>query len=226
MFFNGLAQKRAKVKNKSESRTSTSNFKEKSSWIFGLGWNIVDDNGSPFKKLFDVSNAWSMRWYPAQITAEVIGKKGWTFGGSFSYDKYKSGKTINSQVISGSFLFFAFDGFAKYHLKEKIKMNPRFDPYFPMGLGYTLRFISPYNSTATFNLGFGINYWLGKNVGINIQSVAKFGLRSPIIKTGSNYLQHSFGFVFVLDRSVKKRYSFVKPRYPWVHDKRGNMERK
>ena len=37
-----------------------------------------------------------------------------TYGLAISYNKYKSGKTINSQVISGSFLFFGFDAFANF----------------------------------------------------------------------------------------------------------------
>lgn len=200
--------------------------KEKLSWIFGMGWNAVDDNGSPFKKLFAIRSAWNMRWYPTQINAEVIGPEGFTFGAAFSFNKYKSGKTINSQEISGSYLFFAFDGFAKYHLKEHVNMNKRMDPYVSVGFGYTLRFIAPYNSTATFNAGLGINIWLNSKWGLNFQSLAKFGMRSPFYHNGSNYLQHSGGVIYILDRTARKKYSFIKPRYKWVHDEHNVGERR
>jgi hypothetical protein len=205
---------------------SSPRSKEKRSWIFGLGWNVVDDNGSPFKKLFDIPNAWSMPWHPSQLSAELIGKNGFTYGAAFSYNKYKSGKTINSKVISGSFLFFNLDLFAKYHLKEHVKLPPRIDPYASAGAGYTLRFVGPYNNTATLNFGFGMNVWLNQYIGLNLQSLAKFGLRSPFYKNGSNYLQHSIGVVFILDNTPKKRYSFIKARYPWVHRKPYSAERK
>ena len=192
---------------------------EKLSWIFGIGWNVVDDNGKPFKKLFDVPNAWSIPWHPSQLSAEVIGKKGFTYGGIFNYNKYKSGKTINNKKISGSFLFFSLDGFAKYHFNEIYLIHPRLDPYVVGGLGYTLRFISPYNNTATLNFGFGTNFWINSYVGLNLQSVSKFGLRSPFFKSGSNYLHHSIGIIVILDRTAKKRYSFIKARYSWIHRK-------
>jgi hypothetical protein len=200
--------------------------REKLSWIFGAGWNVVDDNGSPFKKLFAFKSSWNIRWYPTQASAEIIGKYGFTFGTVFNFNKYTAGKTINSKEITGNYLFFSLDGFAKYHLKEHVPMNPRLDPYVPIGFGYTYRFIVPYNSTATFNLGLGINVWLNSRIGLNLQSVAKFGMRSPFYHNGSNYLQHSGGIVFIWDRTARKKHSFIKPRYKWVHDQRSMGERK
>lgn len=192
--------------------------KEKLSWIFGLGWNAVDDNGRPFKKLFAFRSAWNIRWYPTQASAEIIGKNGLTYGALFNFNIYKTGKEINSKVIAGSFPFLSFDGFAKYHFNAHIKMSKRYDPYIPAGLGYTLRFIGPYNSTFTFNIGAGINIWFNEYIGINFQTLGKVGLRSPFIRNGSNYMQHSGGIVYMLDRTAKKKHSFIKPRYKWVHD--------
>lgn len=200
--------------------------REKLSWIFGVGWNAVDDDGSWFKKLLSARRSWSLPFYPSQVSAEIIGKKGWTFGTAFSFNRYKPGKLINGQESPGQFLFFNLDGFAKWHMQPYIKkMSKRYDPYIPMGIGYTLRFIPPYNSVFTFNLGGGINIWLNEIVGLNFQTVGKIGLRGPILKNGSNYLQHSVGFVFLWDRSPKKKHSFIKPRYKWVHDKRKVGER-
>ncbi len=200
--------------------------KEKTSWIFGAGWNIVDDNGEPFKHLFDISKAWSMPFYPSQLSTEILGRRYLSYGILLSYNRYKAGKVINNvEIKKGRYNFFSADAFVKYHLKYHVKIPPRFDPYAVTGLGYTSRGIGPYNSTFTYNLGIGTNIWINNIVGINIQSIAKFGLRSPIFKTGSNYLHHSFGLVFILDRTSKRRFSFVRARYAWIHEKRKNRER-
>jgi hypothetical protein len=200
--------------------------REKLSWIFGIGWNAVDDNGNPYKQLFAAKSAWNIPWYPSQLSAEIIGKNGFTYGAIFNFNRYKSGKQINSEIISGRYLFFSWDGFVKYHLKEHVNMNPRMDPYLPLGFGYTLRTIGPYNSTFTFNVGLGINIWLNSKIGLNFQSMAKFGMRAPFGHNGSNYLHHSGGLIYILDRSPRKKYSFIKPRYKWVHDKHNVGERR
>jgi len=201
--------------------------REKLSWIFGLGWNAVDDNGMPFKKLFAFRSVWNIPFYPSQLSAEIIGKEGFSYGAIFNYNRYKSGKQINSEIVSGRFMFFSFDAFAKYHFKEHVeKMNKRYDPYLPIGLGYTLRFISPYNSTFTFNVGAGINIWFTSKWGMNLQTVGKLGLRSPFLHNGSNYMHHSGGVVYIIDNSPRKKHSFVKPRYKWVHDKHNVGERR
>ena len=191
---------------------------EKLSWIFGIGWNAVDDNGRPFRQLFSVRRSWNLQWYPTQASAEVIGKEGMTYGAIFNFNLYKSGKEINSKVVAGVFPFFSLDLFAKYHFNAHIKMSKRYDPYVMGGFGNTLRFFGTSKSTFTFNLGGGMNFWINEYIGINLQTVGKIGIRSPFIRNNSNYMQHSAGLVFMLDRTYKKKHSFVKPRYKWVHD--------
>lgn len=192
---------------------------KKNIWLFIGGWNVVDDNGNPFKKLFNLRPSWNVRPYPAQLSAEKYFNDNWTFGGILNYNLYKPGKLINHTTIEGRFPFFSIDGFAKYYFDELIKLHEDFDMYAPMGLGYTLRIAPPYHNTITLNLGLGFNYWINGIVGINVQSVAKFGLRSPLIKTGSNYLQHSIGIIIYFDYAERKNFSFIHPKYKWVHDK-------
>lgn len=195
-------------------------------WIFGIGWNAVDDNSNAFKKLFDIRKSWNIRPYPTQLSVEKLYFKGWSFGGVFNYNQYRPGKTINGKDNSASYMFFSFDGFTKYHLNYHLRIQDRYDIYAPVGAGYTLRFAPPNRSTFTFNLGLGCNFWIREWWGINIQSVAKFGLKAPIIKTSSNYLQHSAGFVIKFDNYGRKRFPFIHARYPWVHRKKmGGGER-
>lgn len=194
--------------------------KQKKSWILGVGWNAVDDNGTPFKKLFALRKAWNIPWYPSQLSAEILGDEGWAWGGIFNFNMYKGNKIINGTAAGGSFPFISIDAFAKYHLNNKLNIKKRYDPYIPMGAGYTLRFIAPYRHTIMVNFGLGINIWMTPKIGLNLQTMAKFGCRSPFIKTGSNYLQHSGGLVYMIDNTTRKKHSMTKPRYKWVHDTR------
>lgn len=194
-------------------------------WMYGVGWNVVDDNSKPFKKLFDIRRSWNVRPYPTYIYVERGQKYGWSYGGIFNFNIYKPGKLINGKDNGGAFLFFSIDGYGKYHLDQKINFRPWADPYIVTGLGWTLRFAPPNRSTFMFDIGMGSNFWIKKWWGINVQSWAKFGLRSPLIRTSSNYLQHSIGVVFKITKQDRKKFPKIKPRYPWVHRKRPGTER-
>ena len=39
-------------------------------WMFGLHWNVVEDDGSKFAGLFDSQNAWNMMTFPTKFTAD------------------------------------------------------------------------------------------------------------------------------------------------------------
>jgi hypothetical protein len=194
-------------------------------WIFGIGWNAVDDNSNAFKKLFDIRKSWNLRPYPSQLSVDRTNGGLLSYGAVFNFNQYRAGKLVYGKPLGGTFLFFSLDLNVKYHFGPLLRLPDRFDIYFPVGGGYTLRFAPPYISTGTFNVGLGGNYWILDWLGINLQSMAKFGMRSPIFKTASNYLQHSAGLVFNLTAFKKTKHPFVKPRYPWVHRKKIGRER-
>ena len=196
--------------------------KEKSSWIFGAGWNIVQDYK---EKVFDNIKSWSLPIYPSQLSTEILGRRFLSYGAIVSYNRSKTSKFINGRELRGAYNFFSADAFIKYRLKEKIKLPLRIDPYFPVGFGYTFRSTAPIINEFTFNVGLGINIWLNKIVGINFQVISKLGINWPLFKPGADYLHHSFGLVFILDRTSKRRYSFRQPRYNWIHEKRKGQER-
>ncbi len=182
---------------------------------------MVDDNGKWFQGLFSVRKVWNIRWFPSQAFAEFFSKNGvWTLGTAISYNMYKTGKEINHVFITGRFPFLSADLYAKLHLRELLNTEKQYDVYIPMGAGYTLRTLSPYHNTITLNIGLGMVYWINDKVGINVGSLAKFGMRSPFFKSGSNYLQHTLSVVYLLDRSFRKKYSRPHPRYKWVHKER------
>jgi OOP family OmpA-OmpF porin len=200
--------------------------KSKISWIFTAGWNAVDDNSDPFKKLLAFRKVWNLPFYPSFGSAEIIGNYGLTYGACFSFNRYKPGKEINGNTAHGRALFFGFDGFAKYHANEHIAMSKQYDPYALLGAGYTLRFIAPNFSAFTGNIGLGMNYWIDNHWGLNVQSLAQFGIKKKFPRSSANYLHHSIGVVYIIDNTFRKNRSFVKPRYKWIHDNHNVGERR
>ena len=192
-------------------------------WIVGGGWNIVDDDGQPFKKLFDVNKTWNLPPYPTRLFVQKVldKEKGWAVELGLTYNRYASGNRINNDEITPSGqMFFGADVAAIYDFNKLYDLNALmfgeqeiFQPYAHMGLGYTYRAIGPYVHAPSVNLGLGFNVWVYEGWGVQIQSVSKIGLAGPIIKTKANYMQHSIGVVYKWQpkpMSLGKRYKFKK----------------
>ncbi len=167
-------------------------FITKTPWIIQLGGNVVDDDGKPFNKVFDTKNAWNI--FPSgKLAIEKECRYNWNIELAFTYNSLKTGKTVNNDVITKAGTFFAVDLNGKKILTKLF----RIEPYLFSGFGYTMRTVSKYKSTVTLNAGLGFNVWIIDNrLGLNVQGSGKFGLKDPILKTGSNYLQHSAGLIW------------------------------
>ncbi len=195
----------------------------KTSWIIGLGWNVVDDDGKPFKDLFRFRPSWNILPYPTRLSLDRYIAKGWSAELLFNFNMYKPTKDINNVIISGTYLFFSLDMMGKYDLNQLIETGTWFNPYATFGLGGTVRTIKANPISGTINLGLGFNIWFNEHWGLNFQSLAKFAISPNFIRTSSNYLQHSAGFVYKFDVEKKKVFQFINPRYRWIH-KRGRMD--
>ena len=210
------------VKGFSQTTTSTSKSKKTNvgyylshtPWTIQLGGNVVDDDGKPFRDLFNASKSWNIPPYPTKLAIEKSLEHGWSAEFSFVCNNYKTGKTINGITNDAPHLFISTDILGKYHLNNIIKIKEWFKPYLAAGIGYTYRKISPYNNVATVNIGVGFDFLIYDGFGINLQSIAKFGIKSPFIKTGANYLQHSLGVTYTVGQFAdKKPFKFGKRRY-------------
>jgi OOP family OmpA-OmpF porin len=202
--FQSMAQGK---KSKSQFWENVARSTARSPWIVGLGWNVIDDDGKPFKKLVDVSNSWNIVPYPSKLSCEKALIQGWSVEATGSYNQLKSGKIVNNDLIKTTQTLISFDINGKFNLMEFAKKKTVFfDPYALGGFGYTYRSSKKNSSAPTANIGLGFNCWLYNDmIGINVQSQAKFALISPIIKTSANYLQHSLGIVYKFD-SITSRY--------------------
>lgn len=185
--------------------------------MFGIHWNVVEDNGNKFGGLFDVSNSWNYLFYPSNITADRYFKYGWSIEGAASYNKFNRGKLINDSTDVESH-FFAFDVNGKYSFYTKYYPRAKWiDPYFTFGLGYTYRQGNASNHVPTLNLGFGVNFWI-KNFGIQLHSNAKGGLWPGFwdLDNHDNYLQHSIGIVYRVTDPAHTNGYFSKPKSKWA----------
>lgn len=188
-----LAQRQHPLLVPSNQKLGFRHFITKTPWRVQLGWNMVDDDGRPFNNLLDVKNSWNLPAYPTKISIEKECNYNWNIELSLSYNSYKSGKMINGDIMTSGQTFFAADVNGKYIITKKFMA----EPYVLIGLGYTMRTTAKYQNVATLNAGIGCTIWVIDNVlGINIQGSGKFGLQTPLLETGSNYLQHSIGVVY------------------------------
>jgi hypothetical protein len=189
-------------------------------WIVGLGGNVIDDDGKPFQSLFDTKKSWNIQAYPTRATIEKTMLYGWSTEFAFNYNRIKTGKNINGDIRTQTGNYLSFDLSGKFNFNEFFKEKTWFDIYLIHGYGYTYRDAVNYKNVITANVGFGADAWVYDDMlGINIQTQAKFGLNSPFIKTGANYLQHSLSIIYRFNTVGKKsgggaRYKFFKKRKP------------
>ncbi|HWY11762.1 MAG TPA: hypothetical protein VN026_10580 [Bacteroidia bacterium] len=184
-------------------------------WIFGLGWSAVDDDGGRWftKNLFRVDKTWNMVPYPARTSCEKIidTLRGWSAEVIFSYNCYGVGKYISDAapqprgLVQNRSGIVTFDFHAKYDFNKIYNLNKLwggqeiFQPFCVFGHGYTYRDMAPHHNTITMNMGLGFNVYIYDGFGIQIQSLAKFGLKNRFPTSGSNYIQHSIGIVYKMN---------------------------
>jgi hypothetical protein len=156
------------------------------SWVLGLGINIVDDDGKPLKDLMNLTNGWNALPMPSTFKCEKFFNHRISVEFTESINSYQIGKVIDTNTITANRFFLSTDLDAKFHVNSLYEKIEWFDPVVIGGFGITLRGKSV---VPTGNFGFGATFWVSSRIGIHVQSLAKFSLS----KAGSNYLQHCLG---------------------------------
>ncbi len=197
-----------------KSRTAGSPIKRfftKTPWTFGLSGHVVEDDGKSFSNLFNVAKSWNFLYYPTRLTIDGYYKAGFSMQLEFAYTQIKSGKDINSSITKGG-TFFSTDLHLKYDLNELFGETNWFDPFVAGGYGYTMRTVAPKPNTVTANLGLGANFWIWENLGLHLQTMAKFSM----IEGTSNYLHHSVGVQYKLVSGQGSRPGKLGKRYKFI----------
>ncbi|MES2681730.1 MAG: hypothetical protein V4635_17680 [Bacteroidota bacterium] len=166
---------------------------QKTTWIAGISGTVIDDDAQPFKYLFQVTDSWNFLYYPSKINFEGYLVNSLSLEGALTYSQLQKGKRTGITPRPQDVTLVAFDLDLKFHPRELITNERSMSPYVITGLGYTYRAFKERKNAITYNVGFGMDVWFSKGWGLNIQTLAKFGLNNP---TSRNYLQHSLGVLY------------------------------
>lgn len=160
--------------------------------ICTMSWVFVDNDGDPYS--YSV-NAINRNLIPLSLKIDKNLHKNFSVSGVICFNRYKANREVNNVVLPYSRLFFSFDLNGRIGIKDK-----RFDLYLLNGLGYSTVDFNRFNAQKSANLNFGGGLYVKiiNNVGINIESVAKFGLKRPLIKNNSNLFIHTIGLSLFL----------------------------
>lgn len=171
-----------------------------SSWMFGLGYNIVDDSGDVFNGLFDVNTQWNTLAYPSRLSVGRYFKNGLGVSAIGTYNKYKEGKIIDGIVNAEDSDYFGIDARISFDLNKIIGETAWFDPYVGVGAGYTDANNTP---RSTYNAVIGFRTWFSDRWGLDFSSSGKW--RTGDI--GTNHIQHAAGVVyqFGIEKGLSKK---------------------
>ncbi|MDC3368702.1 OmpA family protein [Flavobacteriaceae bacterium] len=134
---------------------------------------------------------WNIAVYPSVIGVKKYMGSGFSFGTRFSLNKITS---YGNQIAPDN--YYNIDGVISYNLRSIFKSD-RLMPFLEIGGGYV---IFNEQGAGYFNLGVGIEYWLGekKKTGIILESLYK--------NTGETYgikhFQHMLGVAFLLGKDT------------------------
>ncbi len=172
-----------------------------SSWMFGLGYNIVDDSGTMFDELFSVKTQWNALPYPSRISIGRYFKSGIGVEGIASYNTYKVGKFIDGVTNLEEKNYVALDARLSYDLNKLIGETAWFDPYVGVGLGYTEANNQP---RGTYNVIIGFRTWFSDRWGLDLSSSGKWAMDNS---DATNHLQHAAGVVyrFGIEKGLSKK---------------------
>jgi len=189
-------------------------------FMVGGYFNFMDEDGRQLRSLLSVKNLNALP-FPTSASFDYYYKKGWSFEGVISFNRYKPNNAVNGGPGTSGFAF-ALDAHAKFSFSELIN-KPFFDvlePFAVMGFSYTLRPPAIRRHMLSPSLGLGLNYMLTPSWGIQLRSVAKIAVY-PNFFRNSNYMHFHAGVIYRFgatpwsDDFAKKRYNwlFKKPRW-------------
>lgn len=187
------------------------------SWMIGIHWNAIDDDGRPYTNLLNFSETWNIRPYPATINIDYYFMKGLSAELITNYNLYRPSKIINGQDGRSGFVLNT-DLNAKYSFGFLMRQQ-RIDPFAFMGFSYTLRTANDQKNMFSPNLGFGVNFMIWEGLGIQVRSAAKVAVYPRFFKHESNYLHHHIGLIYKIPDMSETRQDKDKKRYNWLFKK-------
>ncbi|WP_054560486.1 OmpA family protein [Croceitalea dokdonensis] len=161
-----------------------------SSWIFGLGFNAVDDAGSEFSNVFNFQDNWNVVPFPSRLSIGRYFRNGLGLEAIGSFNRYQEGKVIDGLVNTEDIDYYAIDARVSYDLNKILGETGFFDPYVGIGAGFTN---ANNQGRGTYNAVVGFRAWINDNWGVDLNSSGKWTMDSG---TSTNHIQHAAGVVY------------------------------
>ncbi|MGC1516587.1 MAG: OmpA family protein [Maribacter sp.] len=173
-----------------------------SSWMFGVGFNAVDDSGNVFDGIFNVGQEWNMVPFPSRLSIGRYFKNGLGIEAIGSYNTYMEGNVIDGMVIPNDIDYYAIDARLTYDLNKILGETGWFDPYVGIGAGYT---DANTVGRGTYNAVVGFRTWFSDRWGLDFNSTGKWAMSEG--EGVSNHIQHAAGVVyqFGIEKGLSKR---------------------
>lgn len=165
----------------------------KSSWIFTIGTNIIDDSGDEFGNLFDVEDAWNMVPYPSRVSIGRYFENGLGLEAIGTYNRYKEGKVVDNSINPEDVDYFGLDFRVSYDLNMILGETGFFDPYVGIGAGYT---DANNQGRGTYNAIVGFRTWFSDRWGLDFSSTGKWTMNTG---NSTNHIQHAVGLAYRFD---------------------------
>lgn len=166
---------------------------EKKGWIFGGGFNFVDDSGTSGSQPLNFSDNWNSVFFPSRFSLGYALQNGIFFQGFASYNQYNTDTTIDGSLQTVKSNYYALDGMIAYGFKNLIDPRGWFDPFLNTGMGVNR---TEGSNHLTFNMGGGFNFWFNNRFAINLSTLGKWGLGN---QSNDNHIQHGIGVIFKPD---------------------------
>jgi hypothetical protein len=189
--------------------------KDSYNWMFGASWNFA----SPINDFSTIKGY----QFPTRFFLDKHYYNNWSFEGALAFGKFDT-ISIRPDSLSMSNSFFSLDANVRYSFQKMLYPNQSIDPYISYGIGLTNRSIFGTNVNA--NVAAGLNLWISGNLGVQLQSSAKFALTSSIMKPDKHYLQHTVGLVVRIPEGSITDNSFNKRRYKKIKIIRDKPDKK
>lgn len=161
-----------------------------SAWIFGLGFNAVDDAGSEFEDVFNFEENWNAVPFPSRVSVGRYFENGLGLELIGTYNQYKTGKVIDGVVNQEDIDYYAADFRVSYDLNQILGETGFFDPYVGIGAGYT---DANNQGRGTYNATVGFRTWFSDRFGLDFNSTGKWAMST---ENASNHIQHAAGAVY------------------------------
>lgn len=173
-----------------------------SSWIFGVGFNAVDDSGNVFDGIFNVGKEWNIVPFPSRVSIGRYFKSGLGLEAIGTYNEYKEGNIVDAVEITENVSYFGIDGRITYDINKIIGETGWFDPYVGIGAGYTE---ANNQGRGTYNAVVGFRTWFSDRWGLDFNSTGKWAMSQG--DGATNHIQHAAGVVyqFGIEKGLSKR---------------------